>query len=227
MKATKQNYEHIINKIAQEYNLEVVSTTVGMNGYPSHVGIALEGFKSFDQYCEVRDKYNMQEYKLHRKDGWNLSERTSYSFFEPWNNSNNYNEDRERVWEKFEREEFLNFQYNDMYNCLDEYFRYDSDEYVDISMFIKKWEDIPAFLDYCEKNDIELYADIDNLRKNYNEKNEIYSKFETITDEQVIIEYYQYISGYEIADKYTCSYYEDTHHYSMGLGFEVEDLEEE
>jgi hypothetical protein len=227
MNATKQNFEHIINEVAQEYNLNVVSTTVGMNGYPSHVNIALEGFESFEQYCEVRDKYSMQEYKLHRKDGWNLWQRICDSFFEAWSNELSYNEDRERVWSKSDKDSFLEFQYNDFFDRLNNYFTYDAEEDIELSKFVTKWEDFQVFFDYCKKNEIELCEDVDDMLKAYGEKNEIYAKFDEINDNQIIIEYYQYASGYDVVSKHTCSYYEDTHHYSMGLGFEIDDLPEE
>lgn len=60
--------------IAQENCLEYVETTIGSNGYPSHIEGAIIGFESFEQFSEIKSQYNLQSLYLTRREGnhlWN------------------------------------------------------------------------------------------------------------------------------------------------------------
>ena len=64
-----------LDEAAAEYNLIIVETTSGMNGYPRHIRKALVGFESFEQAEEIAAETGLCMMELHRRDGWQLWQR--------------------------------------------------------------------------------------------------------------------------------------------------------
>ena len=66
-----------LDEVAAEYNLDIIETTSGMNGYPRHIRKALVGFESFEQAEEIAAETGLCMMELHRRDGWQLWERAN------------------------------------------------------------------------------------------------------------------------------------------------------
>jgi hypothetical protein len=236
---TKENVVEILNEIANEYNISVVETTIGTNGYPSNLQFALTDFESYEQYCEIKDKYNLQEISLHKKDGWQLYNRkstynntpyTAYDFAEVESTSAY----EVRCWTNSDIDNFIDFQLeqelkNDKFYDLipTEYFK-----------DVKDWSEIPELLEKFESqldfHTIELgesendfaytYETLRTIQKWWESKNKIIEKLKTLSNTKAILEY---PDDYTITDLYMCGYYSDTNYYQFGLFYCYEDLPNE
>lgn len=103
----KSTYENLIESLAYNNDLEIVSTTSGTNGYPSNVKLALIGFKDIDQAKEIADAWELAIICLHKRDGWNLWERGNemYDSFET--DESMLESDNYTLYEKGSEEEFF------------------------------------------------------------------------------------------------------------------------
>lgn len=66
--------EHL-TELANNNDLDYVSTTSERSGYPRDIKEAITGFKNFKQAKEFADEHGLTPIKLHRKDGWDLYAR--------------------------------------------------------------------------------------------------------------------------------------------------------
>lgn len=72
-----------IESIQDMYDLEMVETTIGTNGYPSRVRPALT-CDSISTLQKVLDENeNMESVWLHKRDGWSLWERSNGGYMNP------------------------------------------------------------------------------------------------------------------------------------------------
>lgn len=239
---TKENVVEILNEIANEYDISIVETTIGTNGYPRNLQFALTDFESYEQYCEIRDKYNLQELSLHKKDGWQLWERnntwgnqpyTAEDYVEKISGDNNII----RCWGKFQKNEFIKFQ-------IEEELKNDRFKYTiptEYFLDIKEWNEIPTLLkslksqlDFhtmelleCEEDFAYSYKTLNNIQQWWENNNKIITKFDEIEDNESIVEYaetcYQSFD-YDVIPNEMCGYYNDTNYYQFGLFYSYEDL---
>lgn len=72
-----------IESIQDIYDLEIVETTIGTNGYPSRVRPALT-CDSISTLQKVLDENeNLESVWLHKRDGWSLWERSNGGYLDP------------------------------------------------------------------------------------------------------------------------------------------------
>lgn len=232
---TIENERKILENIANEYDISLVETTIGMNGYPKQLRYALTDFKSFEQYCEIKDKYNLDELNLHRKDGWQLWERNNTWGNQPYT-AEDYVEkisgdnDIIRCWGKIQKNEFIRFQ-------IEEELKNGKFEYLiptEYFLDIKEWNDIPTLLKSLESqldfHTMELgeseedfaynYDAVNTIQQWWNNNNKIIAKFEEIEDNESIVEYAEtYYQGFDfdVIPSEMCGYYYDTNYYQFGL----------
>ncbi|MDO6737055.1 hypothetical protein [Wenyingzhuangia sp. 2_MG-2023] len=70
-----------INAILENENLDYIEITQGSNGYPKNLYRAITGsnFKNFKELEEFADKHNLEVFKAHKKDGWQLWESQGWT----------------------------------------------------------------------------------------------------------------------------------------------------
>lgn len=71
-----------LEQVADMFGIEVVETTVGMNGYPKNLKRVLSGFDNVSQCLGLRDiligqGHSVDDLMLHKKYGWDLWERSN------------------------------------------------------------------------------------------------------------------------------------------------------
>ncbi|MBS4867808.1 MAG: hypothetical protein KH091_17470, partial [Parabacteroides merdae] len=62
--------EFNIYEVAEENNLDVISTTTGKNGYPQSVRYAITGFPNFSEAEKLAEKYGLRITTFWKKAGW-------------------------------------------------------------------------------------------------------------------------------------------------------------
>lgn len=88
-----------LRKISKEYPLlYIVETTIGMNGYPQCLKDAIVGFDNFEQAEELAEKHNLRITTLHKRDGWQLWERSSNTTYEPFKPTAQWYGDNYNTW---------------------------------------------------------------------------------------------------------------------------------
>ena len=75
--------EFNIYEVAEENNLDVISTTTGKNGYPQSVKYAITGFPNFSEAEKLAEKYGLRITTFWKKAGWQLYVRDRNTTFEP------------------------------------------------------------------------------------------------------------------------------------------------
>lgn len=232
---TLENEREILENIANEYDISLVETTIGMNGYPKQLRYALTDFKSFEQYCEIKDKYHLDELNLHRKDGWQLWERNNTWGNQPYT-AEDYVEKISgdnyilRCWGKNQKNDFIKFQ-------IEEELKNDKFEYLiptEYFLDIKEWNEIPTLLNSlksqldfhtmelveCEEDFAYSYKTLNKIQQWWENNNKIIAKFDEIEDNESIVEYaetcYQNFD-YDVIPNEMCGYYNDTNYYQFGL----------
>lgn len=64
-----------LHEIADIEGLTVIETTTGSNGYPQHLKYGLIDFDNWEQFQEIKNKYDLTEFEGFKKDGWQLYNR--------------------------------------------------------------------------------------------------------------------------------------------------------
>ena len=86
--------EFNIHEVAEENNLDVISTTTGKNGYPQSVRYAITGFPNFSEAEKLAEKYGLRITTFWKKAGWQLYVRDRNTTFEPMRiSAENYGDD--------------------------------------------------------------------------------------------------------------------------------------
>ena len=70
--------EFNIYEVAEENNLDVISTTTGKNGYPQSVRYAITGFPNFSEAEKLAEKYGLRIYFLEKSRLATLCQRPQY-----------------------------------------------------------------------------------------------------------------------------------------------------
>jgi hypothetical protein len=89
------NTQELLDAIQMDYDLEMIETTTGRNGYPQSLKKALIGFQTFEQAQEIEKEYpEVRITTFHKRDGWQLWERNNNTTYEALKNSaSNYGDD--------------------------------------------------------------------------------------------------------------------------------------
>ena len=113
-------------KIAElRQGLQVIETTVGMNGYPKCVKKAVIGFDSYEEAKEMAETLGLNVECLRIRDGWQFYERNNKTMYNAWTANEVYCEDN-TVWEKCSFEEFA--EREDLYDTIKEFDNFDEIE---------------------------------------------------------------------------------------------------
>lgn len=76
-----------LRQIATDNGLQLITTTISSNGYPSNLADAIIGFDSFEQAKQLAELHNLSIEIFTKKDGWQLYCRTNNTMYEPLTNS--------------------------------------------------------------------------------------------------------------------------------------------
>ena len=76
--------EFNIHEVAEENNLDVISTTTGKNGYPQSVKYAITGFPNFSEAEKLAEKYGLRITTFWKKAGWQLYVRDAIRHSSRW-----------------------------------------------------------------------------------------------------------------------------------------------
>jgi hypothetical protein len=106
-----------------QYGLDMIETTTGRNGYPQDLKKALIGFDNFEQCKDIADEFGARITTFHKRDGWQLWERTNNETYEPFENSaDDYGDD----FMTFTKDDEDDFFENEVKELLDNYDDFDS-----------------------------------------------------------------------------------------------------
>jgi hypothetical protein len=139
-------------EIENEFDVKLIETTTGRNGYPQNLKKAIIGFDSFEECEEVA--YNYPKARIttfHKRDGWQLWERTSGTTYGPLENSaDDYGDD----FNSFTKEDADDYFENEVKEQLENYDDFDSmraflDEQEEVLDEINKLDDNEMVITHC------------------------------------------------------------------------------
>ena len=197
--------------IAQQEDLTYCETTTGMNGYPRELRPALYGFRDFDHYKEVRDKYDLEGVYLEWRDGQQLPNRTTNYVFEPFSlNEDDFGCDC-LLWYKGDLDYFWDY----LIQALSEYSIL-SDFGINVSNFknfsqIQKWLDNDTNWEYDDK-------DLDEIQELIDKHQVVYNAIAKLKDDKhAVVTNCGYLYKENVQVEGVMTYASDTIHHAIGL----------
>lgn len=144
---TKENVIEILNEIANEYNISVVETTTGTNGYPQCLKKALIGFENFEQAKEIANQYpEVRITTFHKRDGWQLWERDNNTTYEAFQKSaSDFGDD----YNQFTSEDVEDFFENEVKPFLESF-----EDFESLNKFLKEREEVLDKIQLLDDNEI-------------------------------------------------------------------------
>lgn len=103
-----------LEEIAKKENLECVSTTSSITGYPVDEELAIIGLENFDQAEKLAEKYNLRIEHLKSRDGWHNWYRTGNSAYRAYSAYEQFNDDTEYVKFEIFNKEDADFFYDEV-----------------------------------------------------------------------------------------------------------------
>ena len=133
-------------EIENEFDVKLIETTIGINGYPQNLKKAIIGFDNFEECEEVASNYpDARIATFHRRDGWQLWERTGTAFGPFENSADDYGED------------YMSFTQNDAKNFFEEEVKpmlEDFDNFDELRDFLDKKEEILDEINKLDDNEM-------------------------------------------------------------------------
>lgn len=97
-----------IDEIASENELQVITTTTGMNGYPQSLKKAIIGFENFEQAEKLAEEYHLDIEIFTKRDGWQLWSRNNNSAYDAFERSaEDYGENYQQFSADMSQNDFL------------------------------------------------------------------------------------------------------------------------
>ncbi len=238
------NYEELINEIAEKYDLDIVNTTGGWNGYPSQIRPMVTGFKNFQEFKEIAEQYpQLEQFSLDRKDGHQLWGRKS-DYFTCGYKLDDVLNDNCIAWYKYNKLDFINHAISECFETLFNNlgyiessvgpffepveFEFDASDIEDALSIWEKNKGILADLmeprlnedEYNEMDIVELfcnYIDLDPYKNRIDMYEKWFQWFDIVEDNTMLVEDLN-SDRIEESEIETCAFYYDTHNYVMALG---------
>lgn len=135
-----------IEEIAELENLEVIETTVGMNGYPKNIKSAIVGFESFEHAQKLANEYGLSIESFTKRDGWHLWNRNNNTVYEPYKNSAEDYGDNYTEIPKMDETDFIESEMR--------WFLEDVESFEEIDKFIKIKREVWECIEIMEDDEI-------------------------------------------------------------------------
>ena len=137
------NYE-LFHELAYDNNLQFIETTSATNGYPQDLQPALIGFNDYEEAEEFAQEYGLQTYLFHKRDGWQLWQRSKPAYEPMIISAEDYGDD----YNMFTHDELDDYFGNEVKPRLDDFGDIDS-----LKTFVDEQESIMDELDRCNENE--------------------------------------------------------------------------
>lgn len=139
--------QELLETIQNEYELKLIETTTGTNGYPQCLKKALIGFENFDEVKEILKQHpEFRATAFHKRDGWQLWERNNNDTYEPFQNSaSDYGDN----YGQFTKENVENYFENEVKPCLNDF-----ENFEDLNKFLKDREEVYNQLLFIDDDEI-------------------------------------------------------------------------
>lgn len=139
--------QDLLEIIQMDYELEMIETTTGVNGYPQNLKHALIGLKNFEQAQEIANKHpEVRITTFHKRDGCQLWERNSNNTYEPLQNSAS---DFGADCNQFTSEDAEDFFENEVKQFLEDF-----ENFEDLNKFLKESEEVLDKIQLCGDNEL-------------------------------------------------------------------------
>ena len=110
-----------LESIAEEYGLEVITTTSARNGYPQRLRPAIIGFDAFEQAVEIAANEGLSIEIFTKRDGWSLWYRTGDHALAPFERDGAEYGDEYRQYSKDDLEGFYENEVQPSVNAFDDF----------------------------------------------------------------------------------------------------------
>ena len=139
--------QDLLETIQMDYELEMIETTTGRNGYPQNLKHALIGFENFEQAKEIANKYpEVRITTFHKRDGWQLWERNNNTTHEQLQNSaSDFGDD----YNQFTSEDAEDYFENEVKQFLEDF-----ENFEDLNKFLKEREEVLDKIQLCGDNEL-------------------------------------------------------------------------
>jgi len=139
--------QDLLEIIQMDYDLEMIETTTGTNGYPRCLKKALIGLKNFEQVEEIANKYpEVRITTFHKRDGWQLWERDNNTTYEALQNSaSDFGDD----YTQFTSEDAEDYFENEVKPFLEDF-----ENFEDLNKFLKEREEVLDKIQLLDDNEL-------------------------------------------------------------------------
>lgn len=137
-----------LESIAEEYGLEVITTTSARNGYPQRLRPAIIGFDAFEQAVEVAANEGLSVEIFTKRDGWNLWYRTGNHALAPFERSGAEYGDEYRQYSKDDLEGFYENEVQPSVCAFD--------DFESLRCFLDIMEEVRVKIEEADDNEIVL-----------------------------------------------------------------------
>lgn len=134
----------LLRELADNNALQFIETTSATNGYPQGLKPALIGFNDYEEAEEFAQEHGLQTYIFHKRDGWQLWQRSKPAYEAMTITSDDYGDD----YNMFTHDELDDYFDNEVKPRLDDF-----DNMEELKKFLNNQEEIMDELDRCNENE--------------------------------------------------------------------------
>lgn len=134
----------LLRELADNNALQFIETTSATNGYPQDLKPALIGFNDYEEAEEFAQEHGLQTYIFHKRDGWQLWQRSKPAYEPMTITSDDYGDD----YNMFTNDELDDYFGNEVKPRLDDF-----DNMEELKKFLNNQEEIMDELDRCNENE--------------------------------------------------------------------------
>lgn len=129
------NTQDLLEQIQMDYDLELLETTTGVNGYPQSLKYALIGFETFEEAQEIANKYpEIRITTFHKRDGWQLWERNNNTTYQSFlTSASDFGSD----YNQFTSEDAVDYFENEVKPFLEDF-----ENFEDLKKFLEEREEV-------------------------------------------------------------------------------------
>lgn len=134
----------LLRELADNNGLQFIETTSATNGYPQDLKPALIGFNDYEEAEEFAQEHGLQTYIFHKRDGWQLWQRSKPAYEPMIISAEDYGDD----YNMFTNDELDDYFGNEVKPRLDDF-----DNMEELKKFLNNQEEIMDELDRCNENE--------------------------------------------------------------------------
>ena len=134
----------LFRELADNNGLQFIETTSGTNGYPQDLKPALIGFNDYEEAEEFAQEHGLQTYIFHKRNGWQLWQRSKPAYEPMIISAENYGDDYNMLLAS----ELIKYFDNEVKPRLDDF-----DDIDSLKKFVDEQEIIMEELDLCNENE--------------------------------------------------------------------------